>query len=95
MCKTPAPIFVGGGFAKHFRKCLQGKNGFVIFNNDCAYGPGSYSEENFAPAQPEHFDGVPGALNHPDISEANKRKVKELAALMDYEPNNYAVKPAA
>lgn len=29
--------------------------------------------------------------NHPDISEQTKRKVKELAALMDYEPNNYAV----
>lgn len=29
--------------------------------------------------------------NHPDISEATKRKVKELAALMDYEPNAYAV----
>jgi LacI family transcriptional regulator len=29
--------------------------------------------------------------NHPDISESTKRKVKELAALMDYEPNAYAV----
>lgn len=29
--------------------------------------------------------------NHPDISEGTKRKVKELAALMDYEPNAYAV----
>lgn len=29
--------------------------------------------------------------NHPDISENTKRKVKELAALMDYEPNSYAV----
>jgi LacI family transcriptional regulator len=29
--------------------------------------------------------------NHPDISENTKRKVKELAALMDYEPNAYAV----
>ncbi len=29
--------------------------------------------------------------NHPDISENTKRKVKELASLMDYEPNAYAV----
>lgn len=29
--------------------------------------------------------------NHPDISEKTKRKVKELAALMEYEPNSYAV----
>lgn len=29
--------------------------------------------------------------NHPDISEATKRKVKELATLMEYEPNSYAV----
>lgn len=29
--------------------------------------------------------------NHPDISDSTKRKVKELAALMDYEPNAYAV----
>jgi LacI family transcriptional regulator len=29
--------------------------------------------------------------NHPDISENTKRKVKELAALMEYEPNAYAV----
>ena len=29
--------------------------------------------------------------NHPDISENTKRKVKELAALMEYEPNTYAV----
>jgi LacI family transcriptional regulator len=29
--------------------------------------------------------------NHPDISENTKRKVKELALLMEYEPNTYAV----
>jgi LacI family transcriptional regulator len=29
--------------------------------------------------------------NHPDISDATKRKVKELAELMEYEPNSYAV----
>ncbi|MCX6316394.1 MAG: LacI family DNA-binding transcriptional regulator [Bacteroidetes bacterium] len=29
--------------------------------------------------------------NHPDISENTKRKVKELAALMEYEPNSYAI----
>ena len=29
--------------------------------------------------------------DHPDISEPTKRKVKELAAMMEYEPNNYAV----
>src|SRR5690349_3545831 len=29
--------------------------------------------------------------NHPDISEATKTRVKELAAVLDYEPNNYAV----
>lgn len=29
--------------------------------------------------------------NHPDISENTKRKVKELAALMEYEPNTFAV----
>ncbi|HEX5651947.1 MAG TPA: LacI family DNA-binding transcriptional regulator [Chitinophagaceae bacterium] len=29
--------------------------------------------------------------NHPDISENTKRKVKDLAALMEYEPNSYAV----
>ncbi|MBL7740891.1 MAG: LacI family DNA-binding transcriptional regulator [Chitinophagaceae bacterium] len=29
--------------------------------------------------------------NHPDISESTKRKVKELAALMEYEPNTYAI----
>ncbi|MGQ0740503.1 MAG: LacI family DNA-binding transcriptional regulator [Bacteroidota bacterium] len=29
--------------------------------------------------------------NHPDISENTRRKVKELAALMEYEPNSYAV----
>jgi LacI family transcriptional regulator len=29
--------------------------------------------------------------NHPDISENTKRKVKELAMLMEYEPNSYAV----
>lgn len=29
--------------------------------------------------------------NHPDISESTKRKVKELAELMEYEPNTYAV----
>lgn len=29
--------------------------------------------------------------NHPDISENTKRKVKELAALMEYEPNTYAI----
>ena len=29
--------------------------------------------------------------NHPDISENTKRKVKELAILMEYEPNAYAV----
>ena len=35
---------------------------------------------------------VSRALNdHPDISEATKKKVKELATLMEYEPNNYAV----
>lgn len=29
--------------------------------------------------------------DHPDISEATKNKVKELAAAMEYEPNSYAV----
>lgn len=29
--------------------------------------------------------------DHPDISTATKIKVKELAAMMEYEPNNYAV----
>ena len=29
--------------------------------------------------------------DHPDISEATKRKVKELATMMEYEPNNFAV----
>ena len=29
--------------------------------------------------------------NHPDISENTKRKVRELALLMEYEPNAYAV----
>ncbi len=29
--------------------------------------------------------------NHPDISEHTKRKVRELALLMEYEPNAYAV----
>lgn len=29
--------------------------------------------------------------NHPDISENTKRKVRELATLMEYEPNAYAV----
>lgn len=29
--------------------------------------------------------------DHPDISKATKVKVKELAAMMEYEPNNYAV----
>ena len=29
--------------------------------------------------------------NHPDISENTKRKVKELALLMEYEPNSYAI----
>ncbi|MCY7311055.1 MAG: LacI family transcriptional regulator [Chitinophagaceae bacterium] len=29
--------------------------------------------------------------NHPDISESTKRKVKDLAVLMEYEPNTYAV----
>ena len=29
--------------------------------------------------------------NHPDISENTKRKVRELAALMEYEPNTYAI----
>lgn len=29
--------------------------------------------------------------NHPDISEDTKRKVMELAALMEYEPNTYAI----
>ena len=29
--------------------------------------------------------------NHPDISEDTKRKVKELASLLEYEPNTYAI----
>lgn len=29
--------------------------------------------------------------NHPDISEKTKQRVKELAAALEYEPNNYAV----
>jgi LacI family transcriptional regulator len=29
--------------------------------------------------------------DHPDISEATKKKVQELAAAMEYEPNSYAV----
>ena len=29
--------------------------------------------------------------NHPDISEDTKRKVKELAAILEYEPNTYAI----
>ncbi|PMD84761.1 hypothetical protein BWI97_26855 [Siphonobacter sp. BAB-5405] len=29
--------------------------------------------------------------NHPDISEATKKKVWELSAELDYEPNTYAV----
>jgi LacI family transcriptional regulator len=29
--------------------------------------------------------------NHPDISENTRRKVKELAALLEYEPNNFAI----
>lgn len=29
--------------------------------------------------------------NHPDISEETKRKVKELASLMEYEPNTFAI----
>lgn len=29
--------------------------------------------------------------NHPDISEATKIKVKELAQVLDYEPNTYAI----
>jgi LacI family transcriptional regulator len=29
--------------------------------------------------------------DHPDISESTKSKVKELAEVLDYEPNNYAV----
>lgn len=30
--------------------------------------------------------------DHPDISENTKRKVKELASALEYEPNNYAVR---
>jgi len=29
--------------------------------------------------------------NHPDISEETKQKVKELASLLEYEPNTYAI----
>jgi LacI family transcriptional regulator len=29
--------------------------------------------------------------NHPDISEATKQKVKDLASIIDYEPNTYAI----
>jgi LacI family transcriptional regulator len=29
--------------------------------------------------------------DHPDISKTTKIKVKELAEMMEYEPNNYAV----
>ena len=29
--------------------------------------------------------------NHPDIAEETKRKVKELASLLEYEPNTYAI----
>ena len=29
--------------------------------------------------------------NHPDISEETKKKVKELAAALEYEPNSYAI----
>lgn len=29
--------------------------------------------------------------DHPDISEATKKRVKELASVMDYEPNSYAI----
>ena len=29
--------------------------------------------------------------NHPDISEETKRRVKELASLLEYEPNTYAI----
>ncbi|MBI2730493.1 MAG: LacI family DNA-binding transcriptional regulator, partial [Sphingobacteriales bacterium] len=29
--------------------------------------------------------------DHPDISESTKKKVKELAAMMDYEPNLFAI----
>lgn len=29
--------------------------------------------------------------NHPDISDETKRKVKELATLLEYEPNTYAI----
>ena len=32
-----------------------------------------------------------GIKDHPDISENTKQKVRELAALMEYEPNAYAV----
>ena len=29
--------------------------------------------------------------DHPDISESTRKKVKELATAMEYEPNSYAV----
>ena len=29
--------------------------------------------------------------NHPDISDDTKKRVKELAELMEYEPNTYAI----
>lgn len=29
--------------------------------------------------------------NHPDIAERTKKKVRELATVMEYEPNPYAV----
>ena len=29
--------------------------------------------------------------NHPDISDETKQKVKELASLLEYEPNTYAI----
>lgn len=29
--------------------------------------------------------------DHPDISELTRKKVKDLAAAMEYEPNSYAV----
>lgn len=75
---------------KCLRKCLRWKR-LSVFLKKCLMKPKATLKKISDKLQISISTVSRALKNHPDISEHTKQKVKELAELMDYEPNNYAI----
>ena len=77
---------------KHLRKCFRWKKMNVFCVPNYWFMAQNATLKKISVQLSLSISTVSRALsNHPDISENTKQKVRDLAALMEYEPNSYAI----